>query len=149
LINYRGMYFKHAKAYSLTRKRSFLSRLFRICMIGCFLVVALSPILVVNQYRLLADFNRETGFSQASGSASKNLIANTKAFPVEALLVSEDKTNPFTLLLLAFHERTACNNTWLYPLFCIYAQSSEAVRPTGPSPRTCHPALACLTPLRC
>jgi hypothetical protein len=140
------MKFKHADRVSVMRVEALFSVAKISCMIGCMLIAAMGHINTVFYGPLPSVAHTADGLSHSSGTGSANLNGTSNPLPTEAFFDSEEKTNPF-LLLLAFREVSAGIQIPLYP-FC-FTDAHLSGRFAQKAPNIYFTLIRCSTPLRC
>jgi hypothetical protein len=113
------MKFNHADHRSTKGLRTCLSFARQGCILGCVLIALLGNIRTARYGTPSSDLIDCAGFSHASDSGPINYTDDDNLLPTEAFLSSEQKDDPF-LLLLSLRERCdsyAC--AWMRP--CIAA----------------------------
>lgn len=109
------MKFKHADRRSRKRLFTCLSFARLGCIMGCVFIAFLGNINAVLREMPTTDLNDVAGFSHASDSGPINFTDDDNLLPSEAFLSSEEKYDPFLLLLSMRELCNSCVQAWMRP----------------------------------
>jgi len=140
------MTFNHANHVSSVPEEIYRAAAKMCCMIGCILIAAFGHNATTFYSLLPGEATQEGELSQSTNARTANLNGNSNLLSTEVFFVSDDKTNPF-LLLLADRGLSVCATTGLYPFYITYAHLSD--RFSQRTPNIYYTTLPCSTPLRC
>lgn len=109
------MKFKHADQRSMKRlcTRPSFARLG--CIMGCVLITFLGNIKTVLNGTPSRDTTHCEGFAQAADAGPINFTDDDNLLPTEAFLSSEQKYNPFLMLLCLRELCDSSASAWLHP----------------------------------